>query len=67
MKTISIITPRGQRIPVANWQAGKLAFWRKAEGGAVFTELPAQSCKSVKQAAARIGKVYRAEAVVDLA
>ncbi|MDK4631629.1 hypothetical protein QG087_10465, partial [Kingella kingae] len=58
MKTLSIITKTGY-FPVASFEKGKLAFWRRQANGSIASDIKPILCKNIKEAKAYIAKCYR--------
>lgn len=58
MKTLSIITKAGT-FPVASFEKGKLAFWRRQADGSIASDIKPILCKNIKEAKAYIAKCYR--------
>lgn len=57
MKTLSIITQAGT-FPVASFEKGKLAFWRRQANGSIASDIKPILCKNIKEAKAYIAKCY---------
>lgn len=64
IQTIKIQTQFGGEHEVANYSNGKLAFWRRGDNGAVFSDYPARTVKNLKEAKAQIQAVYFNEKVI---
>lgn len=64
LHTIQIQTPMHTVHAVANYAQGKLAIWRKAQYGAIYSEFPAHEASSLKAAKAIIQSIYFHERVI---
>ncbi len=64
LHTIQIQTPMHTVHAVANYAQGKLAIWRKAQYGAIYSEFPAHEVSSLKAAKAIIQSIYFHERVI---